>query len=101
MICLHCGDCCLRMSPLSAPEPCPNLIQRGTFYFCNDYEHRPPECVDHKFDSTYCPIGINTLDIQSTDQMRQRIDGGYALLRYPHLDLREALYELYNLEYSK
>ena len=101
MYCLHCGDCCLRMSPLSAPNPCIHLIQKNTFYFCDNYNNRPVECIDHKFDANYCPIGLSKLNIKTADQIRQRIDSGYALIRYKNLELSEALHELYKCEYSK
>lgn len=27
MYCLHCGDCCRRMSPISHPAPCPHIVE--------------------------------------------------------------------------
>jgi len=81
MNCLHCGDCCLRMSPLSAPDPCPNIVREGTFYFCGDYEHRPEECVNHTFHAIHCPVGLTVLDISSPDKVRERIDNGWELTK--------------------
>ena len=83
MNCLYCGDCCLRMSPLtnSEHEPCPKLVQEGTFYFCGDYEHRPEQCVNHRFYANHCPVGISKLDILSADGIRARIDNGWALIK--------------------
>lgn len=84
MKCLYCGDCCLRMSPLTDSEhkPCPKLVQEGTFYFCGDYEHRPAQCVNHRFYANYCPIGVTKLDIVSADGLRARIDNGWALIKF-------------------
>lgn len=88
MICLHCGDCCLRMSPLGSP--CPRLAKHGSFYFCGDYENRPEECVAHGFHSLVCPIGIGKLSIVSVEQLNRRIDTGYAMLKYLVEDPDEA-----------
>jgi len=79
MECLHCGDCCLRMSPISAPEPCPNLVKDLSFYFCKIYKNRPIECQNHNFGSRFCPIGLDKLQfyIHSIDDIRIRIDEGY------------------------
>lgn len=93
--CLHCGDCCLRMSPLSAPEPCPYIKQVDNFYFCSCYEKRPEECVNHTFHSRVCPIGMDILNLQEPEEMRQRLDAGYALTKYPELPLKEAINQLY------
>ena len=79
MTCLHCGDCCLRMSPLGSP--CPKLEKRETFYFCGDYENRPEECVNHRHPFRFCPIGISLLDLRNTDESRNRIDTGYEMTR--------------------
>jgi hypothetical protein len=75
--CLHCGDCCLRMSPLSAPEPCPHIMQYEDFYFCKIYKNRPVECQTHEFQCRFCPIGLEKLKLKSLDAIRQRIDEGY------------------------
>lgn len=74
MECLGCGDCCLRMSPLSAPEPCPHLIQDGDIYSCSIYENRPAECAKHELPGRYCPIGIEKLKLTESWQVSQRID---------------------------
>jgi len=77
MYCLHCGDCCKRMSPISAPEPCPHLIEDGDFVFCGIYEDRPEECKNHTFHARVCPVGASVLNIQDTEKLRQRIDVGF------------------------
>lgn len=84
MYCLHCGDCCLRMSPISSPNPCPNLTQDGTFYFCGTYESRPSECVNHRFPSLFCPIGMDILGLsypRDTEKIRIRLDEGYTKIQ--------------------
>lgn len=95
MHCLHCGDCCLRMSPLSAPEPCPHIDQRGDFYFCGCYEKRPEDCVNHRFPSHVCPIGAGKLNISDPEEMRQRLDAGHALLKFGGASIKEAIQKLY------
>lgn len=80
MDCLHCGDCCLRMSPKSAPAPCPDIIQDGTFYFCGDYKRRPEACVNHSFQFRYCPIGFEKLGLKNPQDVAQRIDAGFELI---------------------
>lgn len=81
MICLHCGDCCLRMSPLTAPEPCPQLIQIETFYFCGNYERRPIECINHQLPGMFCPVGLTVLGLDNLDKIRERIDAGYKIIK--------------------
>jgi len=84
------------MSPISAPEPCPHIyVKESTFYFCNIYERRPIECQNHNFPSRYCPIGVEKLGLTTTEAIRERLDAGYALLKYKHTSLREALNKLY------
>jgi len=78
MECLHCGDCCLRMSPIS--NPCPYIVLKDNYMFCANYENRPQQCRDHRFDSSICPIGINTLKIRSPQEIADRIDGGWKLI---------------------
>ena len=80
MYCLYCGDCCKRMSPLSAPEPCPNIVEDGNFYFCANYTTRPSECETHSFPMRFCPIGLDILKLEyprDTEKIRIRIDTGY------------------------
>ena len=84
MYCLHCGDCCLRMSPISQPNPCPNLIVNGDFYFCGIYKNRPQECRSHEFYSRFCPIGLNVLKPNSIEDIKRRIDDGYMLTQSIH-----------------
>ena len=78
MNCLHCGDCCLRMSPLSSPEPCPFVIKIRDFYFCSHYyKDRPEECKFHAFSfAQHCPIGIEKLGLKDIDDIVKRIDDG-------------------------
>ena len=76
MDCLHCGDCCLRMSPINHGR-CPIVVQKGTFYLCGDYKHRPVECKNHQFPARWCPIGMDVLKLHypdDLDKIRQRID---------------------------
>lgn len=96
MICLHCGDCCLRMSPLGSP--CPWLVERGGFYFCNNYEGRPKECRNHQCPFSICPVGIEKLSIHNSEQLHRRIDTGYAMLKYNLDDPAEAYEALLKLE---
>ncbi len=79
MICLHCGDCCLRMSPKTHSK-CPDVIQIGDFYFCNDYENRPKECINHSFPYKYCPLGIVICGLETVEDLHQRMDRGYELI---------------------
>lgn len=83
MYCLYCGDCCRRMSPISQPEPCPHLIETGTFVFCGVYQHRPKECVSHEYPARFCPIGMSVLGLSmsDTDKIRARIDEGWDLIK--------------------
>src|SRR3972149_7403636 len=79
MYCLHCGDCCLRFSPLG--NPCPKLLKKDNFYFCGEYANRPQQCQDHDYPSRFCPIGIDVLKLRDPDQVRMRIDEGHELLQ--------------------
>jgi len=53
------------MSPLG--NPCPKLIEREGIYLCSDYQNRPKQCKNHKFDSRFCPIGLSLLKISLGD----------------------------------
>jgi hypothetical protein len=77
MECLHCGDCCLRMSPVSAPDPCPYLTKEENFYFCGIYKSRPKECRDHAYPSRFCPIGLDLLKLDDPIRVSMRIDDGW------------------------
>ena len=83
MNCLHCGWCCQKMSPVSTPDPCPHLVEHktphGVFVLCGTYKTRPFQCKNHSFPSRACPVGMNVLGIISPDELRIRIDVGYAL----------------------
>jgi len=80
MECLYCGDCCLRMSPKSAPKPCPDLIHIGDFWFCGCYETRPNECRNHSFPHRYCPIGFEKTGCQNPQDVAHRIDAGWEII---------------------
>jgi len=78
--CLHCGDCCRRMSPISAPAPCPHLVANGSYVFCGIYAQRPEQCRTHDFPAhRFCPIGMDVLRPDSADVVRERIDHGAEL----------------------
>lgn len=64
------------MSPVNGSK-CPYITEEDGYYFCGDYEHRPQECVNHKFDSRFCPIGLSVLKLTDADAIRNRIDTGY------------------------
>jgi len=84
MDCLHCGDCCLRMSPISAPEPCPHLIKDGNFCFCKIYRNRPDQCKKHDFPYRFCPIGMDILKLSypaDVKKIRLRLEIGYIKTR--------------------
>ena len=83
MYCLYCGDCCKRMSPISQPKPCPYLVEQDGFFFCSVYDHRPKECVNHEYQSRFCPIGLDVLklDINDPDSIRRRLDDGYEMIK--------------------
>lgn len=84
MECLHCGDCCRRMPPPSMSVPCSNLIEDGTFFFCNIYEKRPIECENHEFHSRFCPIGMDVLKLsypEDVEKIRVRLEIGYLKTR--------------------
>ena len=82
MQCFSCGDCCLRMSPITGNgEPCPHLIKQDTYYFCGIYNNRPVECQNHKFPARFCPIGIDKLQLNSRDKISQRIDDSWEKLK--------------------
>lgn len=80
MDCLHCGDCCLRMSPIGSP--CPKLLRVGSFYFCGDYDNRPEQCKNHEFEwARFCPIGIDKLQISDPQDAYNRINEGYEIIK--------------------
>lgn len=84
MECLYCGDCCLRMSPISGPDPCPHIIKIDSFVFCKVYENRPEECRDHKLPFRYCPIGFEMTGCKSPQDAALRIDTGYEMITNGH-----------------
>jgi hypothetical protein len=77
MDCLHCGDCCLRMSPINHGR-CPFILEIKDYVFCSIHYNKPIECKNHIFDNhRFCPIGINKLKPKNVDAVRERIDVGY------------------------
>lgn len=52
-------------------------MEQGDFIFCEIYEKRPEECVNHKFHSRFCPIGMDVLKLDDSDKVRARIDSGW------------------------
>jgi hypothetical protein len=68
------------MSPINGGE-CPLVVNKGDYYFCGDYENRPKECVNHKFDCQFCPVGLNTLRLKGFDAIKNRIDIGYSIIK--------------------
>lgn len=82
MYCLHCGDCCRRLSPLTGDdEQCPHIVESNDYIFCKIYSNRPKECANHKFPTRFCPIGLDVLNINSPDQVVNRIDTGYERIK--------------------
>jgi len=80
MECLHCGDCCLRFSPFG--NPCPNLIQDGSFFFCSIYSSRPEQCRKHRFNGfRFCPIGLEKLGLSTPIEVSIRIDAGWEKIK--------------------
>ncbi len=93
MQCLHCGGCCKTMSPISAPFPCPALIQCGEIYLCRDYEHSPQLCQNFDFeDFRYCPYGLNELQLSETKDrgiIEDRVKRGARLIEKVHQKQRQ------------
>ncbi len=72
MICLSCGDCCQKMSPLSE-GPCPYLIEHpNRVILCSVYGRRPQACKDHKYPQKWCPVGIAVLGITDSSSLAAR-----------------------------
>lgn len=71
----------MRMSPISAPKPCPLIRKEGDYIFCSDYEHRPEECINHTFHGArFCPIGLDVLGLsypEDIERIRARINIGH------------------------
>lgn len=91
MRCLHCGDCCKRMSPLG--NPCPHIIEEGTFVFCGIYNSRPQQCRDHSFPVSKCPIGVDVLRISDLETYRIRVDTAYEYLKLWDVATRKESHE--------
>ena len=90
MECLHCGECCKKMSPVS-DKPCPHLRQEGNFFLCSTYPDRPEACKKHEYPFRFCPVGLDVLRISSPAEVAFRLDAGYALNKYPGCSAHEAL----------
>jgi len=76
------------MSPITGNgEPCPNLYNKDSFYFCSIYQDRPDDCVNHDFGfARFCPIGMSKLQLNANDVMdikkiRRRIDEGWEIIK--------------------
>jgi len=71
--CIHCGECCRTMSPLSCDpehEPCPRLQMIGAVAFCTDYRRRPAQCREHDFAFVpVCPIGKDVLKLDDVNHL--------------------------------
>ena len=82
MNCLHCGDCCKRMSPFTGDLcPCPHLVDVNGIYLCSIYDNRPQQCKDHRHPFPHCPIGIDVLKLKTPIEIAQRIDAGWKLIK--------------------
>ena len=86
MNCLHCGNCCLTMSPLNQGH-CPIVKQEGTFYLCGDYERRPKECRNHEYHTRFCPIGMDVLKLHYPDDLDKIRDRKSTRLNSSHIPL--------------
>ncbi len=75
MICLSCGDCCKRMSPLTSSETevCPQLQSEQRVYYCGEYGNRPTQCYKHDFPAYVCPVGKSVLKIQTEEELKDRV----------------------------
>jgi hypothetical protein len=84
MECLYCGDCCLRLFPLTNGTPCSyiyEIAQRdSTFFYCGIYKNRPIECKNHTFEQRFCPIGLSKLKLKTIDEIRLRINDGWCFV---------------------
>lgn len=78
MHCLHCGDCCKRMSPLSE-ETCKHLVEVKGYFLCSAYRNRPERCKKHEYPHRFCPVGVDVLKLADVDKVRYRIDHGWEL----------------------
>lgn len=84
MYCLHCGDCCLRMSPIS--NPCPHLIIEKSnydrsYHFCKIYKNRPEECENHSFPMRFCPIGMSIFKFEDPTTTQAHLAIGYQKIK--------------------
>ena len=82
MICLQCGDCCLRFDVpevnKEAGERCQYLTVENK---CAIYTKRPQICRQHDYPASVCPIGIEKQKKKPTGKCLNCgsliFDGGY------------------------
>lgn len=67
----------------------PHIREDGDFVFCDNYERRPEECVNHTFHGArFCPIGLDVLGLsypEDTERIRIRLDEGHFKARNPDI----------------
>ena len=73
---LHCGHCCLNLSPFSSEEKaCPSLKNDGNMYFCGQHRTKPECCGNHDFPLTgVCPVGKELLGLKTFEEIKSRIE---------------------------
>lgn len=104
MLCLACGDCCARFSPLTEDETieCPHLRRKGDVAYCAIYpchpaarDIRPKQCRDHDYPSSVCPVGRDVLGIHDANALAARECALTALLPVgSRRDIREGAEEV-------
>lgn len=82
MICLNCGNCCLKMPPPHLGTPCQHLVEDDGFHFCNNYINRPEECANHDYPYNVCPIGKEKLKIETREDIKRRVESFYSIIRW-------------------
>ena len=70
MMCLRCGSCCKELSPFG--NPCSYLEMQGNVAVCSIYEKRPGQCSNHNYPASKCPIGMQELNIQDSNDLMKR-----------------------------
>jgi hypothetical protein len=50
--CLHCGDCCLRMSPFDSPNPC-RYLKKKTIFISAPFMTEDQKNVENKISLRY------------------------------------------------
>jgi hypothetical protein len=73
------------MSPLSYPEPCPNLIieeiNEKKYHFCKIYKNRPEQCENHSFPMRFCPIGMSIFKFDNPTDIQVHLEIGYLKIK--------------------